>query len=598
MGSNPEFLIGDAAGRAVSSSPGLAARLGVTAARLAPGTAIDALPTEGRLTPTPLCDGLTLYTLAPEGNDPASLRAEIAMLHDTLNALDAGVVVYDSDLRYRFGNRIYHETFPDLPPDEVLVGQTYAQVLARSIIAGTVTDPQAYTDQAAFIARREREVADRGRSTREVRAVGTERSYELRTEWTPLGNRVSLRIDTSRATRMHRELLRAQRMEAVAKLSGEVAHDFNNLLTVILGNLELMQLRYQSLPAPFGAELAALGEAALAAAEAGARLTGELLSFARPAGADGATGRAASIDPGARIAGIAELLRRAAGPTIALAIDAPAGLCTVGCEAAQFEAAVMNLITNSREAIARRRAAAPQAPAAITIALGVAGDAMELSVADTGCGMSAAFAAQAVEPFVTTKPPGEGPGLGLSQVHSFALAAGGELRIEGGAGTGAIVTLCLPASPAVAPPQPVLAAAPAPAPEGATASAPKGATILVVEDDPDVLATVSRLIRGLGYQLLAATGAEDALLVLQSSQPIELLFSDIVMPGSRLNGVQLAHTATTLRPGLPVLLTTGYSADALQYGLPAGTSMLRKPYRHHELATRLAALAGPAVVDA
>lgn len=442
-----DVLVTDDAGRIVGCSPTLAQRLGVPADRLAPGAPLAGLvglvPPALRLEPARLGAGLTLHRVRPaategpeaEAAELEALRTEVALLRETLDSLDAGVVVYDAALRYRFGNRVYHDIFPHLPPDSELVGESYAQVLGRSIDAGAVVNPDAYTDRAGFIARREVEVADRGVQPYEIHGPGTDRSHEIRAKWTPNGYRVSLRIDTSQTTRLHRQLLAAQREETISRLGGEVAHDFNNLLTVIIGNLELMQDHQAALAPEQAAEVGVLTRAALAAAEAGAELTGRLLQLASQSGDPTRHGRVATpVEAGDH---------------------------------------------------ARREAAMPRAR----------------PVAD--------------------------------------------------------------------------------------------ATILMVEDDPEVLITMARVIAGLGYRLLQAGGSAEALTVLQGTEPVDLLFSDIVMPASELNGVELARAATRLRPGLRVLLTTGYSADALDDGVPDGASVLPKPYRISDLATRLVAMLGP-----
>lgn len=406
------MLIVDDDGVLLGCTPAAAARIGAAPERLAPGVSLTdiaaLLPPDLRLRAAPLGNGMIAQFLESVPVVLADAAAEIAMLRETLDALDASVVVYDSELRYRFGNRVYHDIFPHLPDDSVLAGETYAQVLGRSIDAGAVSDPQAYTNREAFIARRAVEVVDRGFEPSDIVGPGPGRTSQIRGKWTASGSRVSLRIDTTNITRLHRELLAAQRMETTARLSGKIAHDFNNLLTVIIGNLELIRLDSAS---PGTAKLAV---AALAAAETGARLTGELL---------------------------------AAAPL-------------------------------------------PAAPAA----------------SQNG-----------------TAEPGAGR-----------------------------------------------------------------ATILMVEDDAAVLATTARVIDGLGYQLLQARGAEQALTLLATDTVIDVLFTDVVMPDSRLNGVQLADAARRLRPGLPVILTSGYSAGALDGGVPGGVTVLPKPYRIADLAAALA----------
>lgn len=495
------------------------------------------------------------------------------MLREALDALDAGVVVFDAALRYRFGNRIYHESFPHLPDDAALAGMPYAEVLGLTIDAGAIADPQAYTDRAGFIARRVREVADRTPAPRPVRSVDGLRTYDVHAKWLPSGNRMSMRVETTHTAQLQRELLRSQRLDAIARLSGEVAHDFNNLLTVILGNLDLLTAQLGSLPPAMAGRLAPLATAALEAAEAGARRTAELLTYARPLG-----GQPTRIDPGARIAAMAKLLRRDIAGRATLRLAVRQGVGEIECAPAQFEAALINLVVNAAEAIARRPPGAP--PGRIEIAGRSEADRFVLRVTDNGSGMPPSLAAHAHEPFVTTKPAGEGPGLGLVQVQLFAETGGGDMAIASTPDSGTTVTLRLPLArtqPAAAPP---------------SAAAAAGIRILVVEDDAAVLATLCQVLSGFGYSLLTARDADQALALLDGAPDLALLFSDIVMPASRLDGVQLARAAMARRPGLKVLLTSGYPAETLRDGLPPGIAVLAKPYRREELAVRLYALAG------
>jgi len=589
------MLVTDGAGRIVGCSPGMAQRVGIPADQLSMGVELAPLlallPPGMRLRPTPLGNGMTAHIAdaAPTGGGgegAAALLAENALLRETLDSIDASVVVYDSDLRYRFGNSVYHATFPHLPPDSVLAGESYAQVLGRSIDAGSVTDPQAYSDREGFITRRIADVTDHTARAYEVRGPGPDRTFEIRAKWTPSGNRVSLRIDTTETTRLHQELLRAQRMETIAKLSGGVAHDFNNLLTVIIGNLELIQMKLPVLPPPQSAEMLTMTEAALAAADTGARLTQDLLTFARRQ-----VTQPTSLDPAGLVLGMQDLLRRATGPGITLRIIADHGGRTIRCDPAQFEAAVMNLAMNACEAIGQARLARPGSSGEIVIRIAADAPDVLISVADTGCGMPPEVVAQAFEPFFTTRRGGNGSGLGLSQVQGFVHAAGGQVLIDSREGVGTTVTLRLPSGAAAVPADPPAAAPPAP-PEPPPASAGGGTTILMVEDDADVLATTARMIAGLGYRLLLARSADEALAILEGGATVHLLFTDIVMPASTLNGVELARAATWMRPTLKVLLTTGFSANALDAEAPDAVAVLPKPYRVADLAARLRALAG------
>jgi signal transduction histidine kinase len=359
----------------------------------------------------------------------SALRRENAMLRETLDTIDGTVVVYGPDLRYRFGNAGYHKLFPHLPPDTELAGRHYAEVLEMSINAGVVGDAQAYDDDRAFIARRVAEMQDRARSNEEFHHVRTGNWSLMRVKWTPNGNSVALRVDITEIKRLQQELARAQRMETIGRISGGVAHDFNNLLTVIISSLEMIRARPQDT-----ARVRLLSATALGAAENGAGLIRQLLTFAHR---DMTRPRIRDLNEW--LAEMGELLDRTTGPDIPLdmALDPDAGAANV--DSAQFEAAIMNLVLNAREAVL-----AGGGRGRIRIATRREGEEILLSVADTGPGMTQEVATRAFEPFFTTKPVGGGPGLGLSQVYGFATGSGGQVRIESTPGHGTVVTVSLP----------------------------------------------------------------------------------------------------------------------------------------------------------
>jgi signal transduction histidine kinase len=360
----------------------------------------------------------------------AALRRENAMLRETLDAIDGTVVVYDAGLHYRFANRGYHDLFPHLPPDEELAGMHFADVLALSIAAGAVADPEATTDPEGFTARRIAEIQDRSRPVREAQNPRSDTWSLIRVKWTPTDNRVALRVDITELKRLQKELLRAQRMETVGRISGGVAHDFNNLLTVIMSNLELIRLR----PADTQRVDRLAGDA-LQAADAGARLIRQLLTFSRR---DMTQPR--MLDPSALLSAMEDLLRRTAGPmnSFTLVLDKAGGSAIF--DASQFESAIVNLVLNAREAIG-----ATGKPGQITVSTsGNDPRKLAITVSDTGCGMAPEIAAQAFDPFFTTKPVGLGPGLGLSQVYGFVTGSGGEVSINAEVGKGSTITLHLP----------------------------------------------------------------------------------------------------------------------------------------------------------
>jgi signal transduction histidine kinase/CheY-like chemotaxis protein len=384
------------------------------------------------------------------------------------------------------------------------------------------------------------------------------------------------------------QLRHAQKMEAMGQLTGGVAHDFNNLLTVIVGNLDMIA-RHADDPA----RVRRLTAAAQRAAGRGGKLTHQLLVFARRQ-----LLRPETVNANRLLLDFEGLIRRAVGEAITLELELYPALDPVRIDPMQFEAAILNLVINARDAMAggghitvRTRnivldqAAIAGQPEAQPGAYAV------IAVKDTGAGIPAALLGKVFEPFFTTKDVGKGSGLGLSQVYGFVKESGGHVRIDSAEGAGTTVELLLPRS-AERPAEPV-----EPAPSRMPLRAATGdEVVLVVEDDTEVGALASESLRELGYQTLVAHDAAQALALLGSSdRRVDILFSDVVMPGG-MNGVQLAVEARRARPALKVLLTSGYTADALsdEHGVidVAGTTLLRKPYRAEDLAAQLRVVLG------
>ena len=372
-------------------------------------------------------------------------------------------------------------------------------------------------------------------------------------------------------------LRHAQRLEAVGQLTGGVAHDFNNLLTVIIGALDMMQRR------PDDAQRrAAMIDAAFGAARRGERLTQQLLAFSRRQ-----TLKPEPIKVDAAVLDAEPLLRRAVGEAVSLifAPNAPDAVAMI--DPSQFQAALMNLVVNARDAVANGGAIRVETDIC-DLALGVApetppGRYVRLSVHDTGVGMDAETLAHVFEPFFTTKEVGKGTGLGLSQVYGFARQSGGGVTIESAPGKGASVRLHLPLSEAALPAAP---AAPEPAKRGA------GLRVLLVEDDAEVAAMVGALLEEQGHAVVHADCADAALARLKDDAEFGLLLTDLIMPGGK-TGVDLARLAVELRPGLPVLLASGYTGDALAAAEDAPWPLLRKPFSGDALARAIADLTSP-----
>jgi PAS domain S-box-containing protein len=368
-------------------------------------------------------------------------------------------------------------------------------------------------------------------------------------------------------------LAQSQKMEAIGQLTGGIAHDFNNLLTVVSNNLDLI-LQHMS----DTARVRRLAEGALRAAGRGAKLTQQLLAFGRRQSL-----RPESVDISMLVAAIEAIIRRAAGEGVAVELDLGRGASRVRLDAPQFEAALLNLVLNARDAMPEggrlglktenARVAAGDAAAARGVP---PGGYVVVTVRDNGDGMPPEIQARAFEPFFTTKEPGKGSGLGLSQVYGFVAQSGGQVVIESAPGCGTVVKLYLPEVEDGA---------------GAVAAAKRRpVTVLIVEDDPDVLQSAVEMVQGLGYAVLTAANGIDALAVLNRTVAVDVLFSDIVMPRG-MNGVELAKEARRLRPGLRVLLSSGYATAilAVEHGLTADFSFIGKPYRWPDLAEKLRA---------
>ena len=370
-------------------------------------------------------------------------------------------------------------------------------------------------------------------------------------------------------------LRRAQRMEAIGQLTGGIAHDFNNLLAIILGNLELA---LEDGGAQDGVR-DLIGEAH-GASERGAELVRQLLAFARKQQLE-----PRAINLNERLPEIVLMLQRTLGEAIRVRTHEGDDLWDALVDPSQVDVSLVNLAINARDAMPNG--------GVLTIETAnvyldddwhaqhtdvAAGAYVMLAVSDTGVGMTREVAAQALEPFFTTKPAGAGTGLGLSQVYGFIKQSGGQLGIYSEPGEGTTVKLYFPRAPA--------SAARAEHRWDRTAQMPKGTeSILVVEDNPEVRRLVRRQLTELGYTVHEASHGPEALAMAQSGVPLDLMFTDIVMPEG-MNGYELADRVRECRPGLKVLFTSGYTAIGAgqENDSRAGGSLLSKPYRKRDLA--------------
>jgi signal transduction histidine kinase/ActR/RegA family two-component response regulator len=368
-----------------------------------------------------------------------------------------------------------------------------------------------------------------------------------------------------------------QKLEAVGQLTGGIAHDFNNLLTVIIGNVDLLETEAVE-PEPARRMMQTIRRSA----ERGARLTKQLLAFSRQQ-----TLKPETCNLNAVLIELDATLKRALGDAVMVRSMLNPALWPCNIDVAQFGTAIMNVAANAADAMPQggtltlttRNVAVDPAEVA---ALGDIrpGRYVAVALADTGTGMSAEALSRAFEPFFTTKGVGRGSGLGLSQLYGFVMQSGGHVTLDSEPGRGTTVTIYLPHAtqvseqPPAEPPEP-------PRTKGAE-------TVLVVEDDADVLDVAVATLTDLGYRILLAYNGLEALQILERDEPIDLLFTDIVMP-SGISGVQLAREARRLRQDIKVLLTSGYTTQTLaqEYGANKEYQIITKPYRQSELAEQV-----------
>jgi PAS domain S-box-containing protein len=384
--------------------------------------------------------------------------------------------------------------------------------------------------------------------------------------------------DMSREIAQEQALRKVQRMEALGQLTGGIAHDFNNLLTIITGNHELLEFEITD---DYQRDLLKRADDA---AMMGARLTDRLLTFARRRSLD-----AVIVNVNELLLGMMDLLRRTLGEVVTLSSSLAPGLWPVRSDVSELENAVLNLAINARDAmpsggrlmLETRNVLVEDDEHAKQIGLAPGGY-VRLSVSDTGHGMSPETLARVFEPFFTTKSSGKGTGLGLSVIYGFAKQSGGEVTIYSEVGRGTTVNLYLPRADSVEARRPGEGQAEIENVSGA------GETILIVEDQAPVREVTMRRIEQLGYRVLEAESAVAAIELLKRGASVDLIFSDVVMPGG-MTGFDLAAWLGENRPDLPVVLTSGFAQDAAQSTSMSTEALkiLRKPYGREELAVTL-----------
>jgi PAS domain S-box-containing protein len=376
--------------------------------------------------------------------------------------------------------------------------------------------------------------------------------------------------DITQRREVDEQLRQAQKMEAVGQLTGGIAHDFNNLLMIVGGSIEMIGRRMGDDP-----KVRTLFDAARQAVGRGAKLNQQLLAFSRRQDLHMEIVQINDLVPT-----FEHLLDRAVGETVKLEIVQDQDLWLCRTDPHQLETAILNLAINARDAMPQGgRLTIKTANRSVDDALAsrweaAAGDYVVVSIEDTGVGMSPEVLAHVFEPFFTTKDVGKGTGLGLSQVYGFAKQSGGFVAATSTPGCGTLIEVFLKRSMEILPE----------AREIGQASPQKGTgVVLVVEDDAAVRATTSGMLEDLGYSVVCAETASAALELIQANASVDLVFSDVVMPDG-MSGVELAQQIVSLRPHLPVLLTSGYTAQRVIPETPAGElTLLKKPFSHADL---------------
>jgi PAS domain S-box-containing protein len=529
---------------------------------------ITAFPLRGR-------DGRVSHVAMVHKDVTADLVAQAergaltARLEMMLDRMPIGCILYDPGFRFVYWNKAAERIF----------GYRFEEVRGRHPF-GLITPESAQPLVESLF----RELAAGRREVDATAENVTKDGRRILCEWHDMPlydaeNRFSgilaMCQDVTERHATEERLRQSEKMNAVGQLTGGVAHDFNNLLTVVIGNLDLAIERVQP-------ELRASVEGALRAAERGAALVRQMLAFSRRQ-----TLIAETLDLNRVAAGMEEMLRRTLGEDVEIEMRLATPLWPALADRAQVESALLNLAINARDAMPRGgkltietdNAHLDQDYAARNTEVSP-GDYVALAVTDTGTGMTPEVLEHAFEPFFTTKEVGKGTGLGLSMIYGFAKQSRGHVKIYSEVGHGTTVRLYLPRK---------AAATDAVTPAAAEQTRMRGSeTILVVEDDPDVRTFVTGQLRDLGYRVIEAADGPEAQRILDSDEAIDLLFTDVVMPGG-VTGRQLADAARARRSDLKAVFTSGYTENSIvhQGKLDKGVSFLAKPFRRQELARKI-----------
>lgn len=479
-------------------------------------------------------------------------------LHLITDAVPALIAYVDRDRRYQFANKRYAAWFGYTKAG--IIGKPLAEVLGLDLYGRLM--PQVERALAGETVSYEYPHRSPERGTLYARSTLVPEKNDVG----EVAGLFVLSVDITEQRKAQAALIQAQKMEAVGQLTGGLAHDFNNLLTIILGNLMTLAQRCDG-------RQAELIDPALQAARRGAELTRRLLAFARRQPLEPQV-----VEVDSLIANMVRLLRRSLSGQVEIVLATSGKPLFALVDPSQLENALLNLALNSRDAMAEGgRLTIETRDVTIDSAEGYdttvpAGDYVRVAVSDTGSGMDAETLARAFEPFFTRKGPGGGSGLGLSMVYGFVKQSGGFVRLHSRPGEGTTVTILLPSIPLPADDASLIA-------EPAVGGAPSR-FVLLVEDDPDVRQVVRRLLIGLGHRVVEAGDAAEALQMIDAVPDLEVLLTDVVMPGE-MDGIALARLAQGRRPGLTIALVSGHVGDGLT---SAGFPLLRKPFTPEELA--------------
>lgn len=518
----------------------------------------------------------TLRTLLRARQAEDALRISEARFREIFEHISAPIAVVDARLHTHEANAAFQRLIGTATPGEALAVPGVDQAATVHALIDALAQRERWSGALSIL--REGKVCetewrvspyrepDLGlllvEDVTEQRMREREQRQELDTATTELAHQIAER------QRTEIQLLQAQKMEALGKLTGGIAHDFNNLLTSIISGLDMIQLAVESNRIE---RVPRLAEIATGSAHRAAALTQRMLAFARKQSLD-----AQAFDINARVRSLEDMLHRSIGENIVLELDLADTPLVAVADANQLENVVLNLVINARDALKGRGTIRIQSAA--HTAQGDPelddGEYVAVNVIDNGSGIEPTILNQVFEPFFTTKPIGEGTGLGLSMTYGFARQSGGTARITSTVGRGTTVALLLPRGLTAS------ALPPAPVPNSPRTRSER---ILLVDDTDVVRMMVSEVLSDAGYHVVEAEDANGALDQLRAGVEIDLVVSDVGLPG--MNGRDMADVARALRPGLPILFITGYAENAAtrQEFLADGMALLPKPFSLNDL---------------